>query len=138
MLDIYIAGGLVGVVVIVYLLYRMKLITKKTLPYVVLGLLAALGIGYFKLRRNNKANEQIKKLKEQIKEKQKVLEELKKKYALDKKKLHEMEAEFSRHIAASKKKIALIEAETKAEKERLMNMSDAEFFDEVMKPSSTG
>lgn len=138
MVDLYIAGGLVGIVVIVYLLSRMKFITKKSLPYVVLGLLAALGFGYFKLRKRNKAEEEIKKLKEQINEKEKILEELKKKYTLDKKKLHEMEAEFRRHIAASEKKIALIEAKTEAEKERIRKMSDAEFFDDVMKPSGTG
>ena len=103
MVDIYIAGGLVLIVIIVYLLSRMKLVTKKTLPYVVLGLLAALGFGYFKLRRMDSARKKIKEIKKEIDKRKEKVTALEKASEADKAKLKEIDAELDRKLAAHEK-----------------------------------
>jgi hypothetical protein len=130
MVDLYIAGGLVGIVVIVYLLSRMKFLTKKSLPYVVLGLLAALGFGYFKLRRMDSARKKIKKIKKEIDKRKEKVTALEKASEADKAKLKEIDAELDRKLAAHEKQSLMENAESKEEKERIKNLSDQELLNE--------
>jgi septal ring factor EnvC (AmiA/AmiB activator) len=130
MVDLYIAGGLVLIVIIVYLLSRLKLVTKKTLPYAVLGLLAALGFGYFKLRRMDSATKKIKEIKKEINKRKEKVAALENASEADKAKLKEIDAELDRKLTAHKKQSLMENVESKEEKERLKNLSDQELLKE--------
>lgn len=134
MVDLYIAGGLVGIVVIVYLLSRMKFLTKKSLPYVALGLLAALGFGYFKLRRMDSAKKKIKEIKKKIKDieenKLKPLEEKDKNLTHE---LNEIRTKLDDKLAAHEKQTLLDQAKTKEEFKRIEKLSGQELHNEAEK-----
>jgi uncharacterized protein YacL len=133
MVDLYIAGGLVGIVIITFLLARMKLLTRKTLPYIILALLAALGIGYFQVRRRDKAKERIKNLEKEIKARKDKIKHLEKENEVEEGKLKAIDAELDKKLAAHKKQSLLEEAKNKEERERLKNLSDPEILAEFNK-----
>ena len=93
MTDLIIALGLIGIVIVVFLLSRMKLLPKKTLPYIALALLAGLGIAYFKTRKDDNVKKEIERLKEDIKKREAKVEELKKADAINVEKLNTISGE---------------------------------------------
>jgi uncharacterized membrane protein len=50
-IDTYIALGLIGIIVVVFVVHRMGMLPKKSLPFVIGGLLALFGIHWFRESR---------------------------------------------------------------------------------------
>ncbi len=133
MTDIIIALGLIGIVIIVFLLSRMKLLPKKTLPYIALALAAGLGIAYFKARKDDNVKKEIERLKEDIKKREARVEELKKADAINVEKLKEISGEIDNKLAVHARETLKEKTELEAEKKRLENLTDMEVFEEYRK-----
>ena len=73
-----IALGLIGIAVIIFLISRMGLLPKKTLPFIAAALAGAFGVALFQGYRSRKIREKIKKLEEEIAMREKNLKEMKK------------------------------------------------------------
>lgn len=133
MTDLIIALGLIGIVIIVFLLSRMKLLPKKSLPYIALALLAGLGIAYFKARKDDKVKKEIERLKEDIKKREARIEDLKKEDAINVEKLKEISGEIDNKLATHERETLKEKAELEEEKKRLDNLTDMEVFEEYRK-----
>jgi uncharacterized protein HemX len=133
MTDLIIALGLIGIVIVVFLLSRMKLLPKKSLPYIALALLAGLGIAYFKARKDDKVKKEIERLKEDIKKREAKVEELKKADAINVEKLKEISGEIDNKLATHERETLKEKAELEEEKKRLDNLTDMEVFEEYRK-----
>lgn len=133
MTDLIIALGLIGIVVVVFLLSRMKLLPKKTLPYIALALAAGLGIAYFKARQQDKVKKEIERLKEEIKKREARVEELKKVDTINVEKLKEISGEIDNKLAVHERETLKEKAELEEEKKRLENLTDMEVFEEYRK-----
>ncbi|NIM18078.1 MAG: hypothetical protein GTO45_39390 [Candidatus Aminicenantes bacterium] len=129
MVDLYIALGLVVIVIIVYLLSRMKLLPKKSLLFVIGGLLGVLGLGLFNRLRRDSLVKELEKREKALKEREKKLEELKNRSEISEQKLNEMKAEFERQRAAYEKEILSLKAKSKEEKEKIDKLSGDELHD---------
>ncbi|MCK4765117.1 MAG: hypothetical protein KAW12_23160 [Candidatus Aminicenantes bacterium] len=127
---LYIVLGFLVIVVVVYLLIRLKLLPEKALRYVVSAIGVVAGIAFFKNRRGNKAKRAIKKTKQEIGEQKKKLDKAKERYEVGKQKLYVMETAFEQTRAANKEKMNSIDIETNAEKKRIDNLKDEEIFNE--------
>ncbi len=68
MTDLFIAVGLVAVVVVVYLIYRMGVLPKKSLPFVIGGLVGILGITIFRERRMKGLRQDLERREKRLKE----------------------------------------------------------------------
>lgn len=129
MVDLYIALGLVVIVIIVYLLSRMKLLPKKSLLFVIGALVGVFGLGIFnRLKRDNLVKE-LEKREKALKEREKKLGELKDQSDISEQKLREMKAEFERQRAAYEKEILRLKAKSKEEKEKIDKLSGDDLHD---------
>jgi len=133
MTDLIIALGLIGIVIVVFLLSRMKLLPKKTLPYIALALLAGLGIAYFKTRKDDNVKKEIERLKEDIKKREAKVEELKKADAINVEKLNTISGEIDNKLATHARETLKEKANLEEEKKRLENLTDMEVFEEYRK-----
>ncbi|MDQ1349965.1 MAG: hypothetical protein QG657_266 [Acidobacteriota bacterium] len=133
MTDLIIALGLIGIVIVVFLLSRMKLLPKKSLPYIALALLAGLGIAYFKARKDDKVKKEIERLKEDIKKREARIEDLKKEDAINVEKLKEISGEIDNKLATHERETLKEKAELEEEKKRLDSLTDMEVFEEYRK-----
>lgn len=133
MTDLVIALGLIGIVIVVFLLSRMKLLPKKSLPYIALALLAGLGIAYFKVRKDDKVKKEIERLKEDIKKREAKIEDLKKTDTINVEKLKEISGEIDNKLATHERETLKEKTELEEEKKRLDNLTDMEVFEEYRK-----
>jgi septal ring factor EnvC (AmiA/AmiB activator) len=131
--DLLIALGLVGIVVVTYLISRMGLLPKKSLPFVAAGLAAIFGIALFRKYRSDNLQKELKELEGELKKKEKRLEDLKQTYNVSNEKLQEMKSELVRHQSANEKEILLISEKNKKEKERIEGLSGNELHEEFLK-----
>lgn len=128
--DTIIALGLVGIVIVTFLIYRMGLLPKKSLPFVVGGLLAVFGIYMFRSAKRNGLKKELEKREKELREEEKKLAEMKANLNVSEEELAQAQVELDNQRAAVKKAMLLNEAENKAEKERIDNLSTEETFDE--------
>lgn len=129
-IDTYIALGMVGIVVIVFLISRMGILPKKSLPFVIAALALVFFGSILKSRRNNQLMKDLEELKKQIKERQKRLKELEDKYGASEQELNKVKAELDRQISAYEKTILDIKAKGEKEKERIDRLSGEELHSE--------
>ena len=127
--DTFIALGLIGIVIVTFLIYRMGLLPKKSLPFVVGGLLAVFGIYLFRSAKRNGLKKELEKRGKELQEEKK-LAEMKANLNVSEEELAQAQVELDNQRAAVKKAMLLNEAENKAEKERIDNLSTEETFDE--------
>jgi len=129
-LDIQIAVGLVVITLVVFLLSRIKILPKKSLPFIAAALLGAFGFSVFKQWRQRGLRKELREKEKQIKEKEKRLDELKAKADASEQELRRIQADLNKERAALQKEILIIEEKNKAEKERIENLPDDELFEE--------
>lgn len=67
-LDIAVALGLVALAVVVFLLARMEVLPRKSLPYVAAGLAGAFGIGIFNAWRRRAAKDDLARAEQAVKD----------------------------------------------------------------------
>ena len=131
--DLFIAFGLIGITIILFLIYRMHILPNKSLPYVAFALVGVFGFSIIKKWKSDKLKTELKNLEKELNKKEEKLKQLKKTYETSDKKLHEMEAELEHHRTAYKKQILFINAKNKEEKERIGSLEGKEVFDEFRK-----
>lgn len=131
-IDTYLAFGLVGIAIVVFLISQMGILPKKSLLFVVAALAGVLGITLFRKRRVNSLLKDLKSREDQLKKREGELTELKERYGASEQKLQEVKAELERQRAAYEKTIMQIKAENKKEKERIDNLSGDELHREFL------
>lgn len=129
--DLYIVFGLIGIVIVVFLVSRMGILPKKSLPYLGIALLGIFVIGLFRKMRTDGLKEKYKKAKADAEKTKKELEKMEKDYQISKKKRDEIIAEHEKRIAATGKHILMNEAENKARKREIEHLSGEELNKEV-------
>ncbi len=131
--DMVIAFGLIGIIIVVFLISRMGILPKKSLPFLIAALAAVFGIALFKRLRTDKLKDELKKREDELKKKEEKLKELKANYNVSEIKLQEMNADLERHRAAYEKELLDLKAENKKEKDRIDSLSGEELHDEFKK-----
>jgi uncharacterized membrane protein len=129
-IDTYIALGLIGIIIVVFLVYRMGLLPKKSLPFIVGGLLALFGIHLLRQSRKNALKKELEKLEKKLDKKEKELEGKKEELDVSEQELQEVQAEADKQRAAIKKELLLNETKEEKEKQRIEELSTVETFSE--------
>lgn len=132
-LDLLVAGGLIAIAAVLYILSRIRLLPKKSLPFVAGALLAVLGIGIWRAKRTDA-------LREELKRKQKELEALKKRADTLRDGSEEAEQELRAAIAEGERErealmrnILRNEQGTEVARERVDALPDDQLLDEFMR-----
>jgi len=128
--DLLVAFGLIGIVVIVFIVSQMGLLPKKSLPFVIGALLGAFGWTVWREKRISKLREDLKRREKALKEREKKAEELKKKYQIADEKLDELKSELERQRSAYEKEILLLKAKNAEYKKYIDSLSGDELHDE--------
>ena len=133
--DLIIGFGLIGIVIIVFLLYRMSILPKKSIPYVFGALAAIFGIAMFRRMRLNGLKKELEKREKKLKDQEDRLQELKTNYQATEKSLAKANDKLDRQKAAYKKTMLQIDAEEKEKLEEIDKLSGNELddaFDELL------
>jgi len=125
-IDTYIAFGLIGIVVIIFLFYRLKVLPKKSIPYVAGALLALFGIHILREWKARNLWRELEELKKTIKDKEKKLQELKEKYGASEQELRQAQAELDKLISSYEKTILQLKAENKELKDHIDELDGEE------------
>jgi hypothetical protein len=132
MIDLTIALGLIGIAVAMFLISRMGILPKKSLPYVAAALAGIFGISLFSKYRTDKLRQELEKREQELKKfEEEKLKPMAETYRVSTDTVHALEAEADRQRAAYLKAVRISEAKTKEEKERVEHLSMKELFDEV-------
>jgi hypothetical protein len=131
-IDTIIALGLIGIVIIIFIITRIGTLPKKSLPYIIAALAAAFGIYkiYNLIGSSKKAMGRIKELEKDIAVREKNIIELKKNLNLSDQKLQELLAELEQHKAAAERELLQMRADSKIEKERIDKLSGEDLHEE--------
>jgi septal ring factor EnvC (AmiA/AmiB activator) len=133
--DLIIGFGLIGIVIIVFLLYRMSILPKKSIPYVFGALAAIFGIAMFRRMRINGLKKELEERENKLKDQEARLQELKKNYQATEESLAKAKDELERQKAAYKKTMLQIDAEKRERLEEIETLSGDELddaFDELL------
>lgn len=128
-MDLIIALGLVGIVVVVFIISQMGILPKKTLPYVIGALAGLLGITLFREWRTKGLTKKIAEQEKILNEKEEKLKELKEKYMASDRELQKAKEDLEKQIAAYKKMLLQLQAETREEKEKIDQLAGEELDD---------
>lgn len=131
--DLLIAFGLIGIIIMLYLIYRLQILPKKSLPYLAATLAGVFGFAFFKKWRSDKLNGELKELEKELKKKEEKLKEIKNTYEVSDREMKKFEAELDQHRKAYEKEILLIRAEKKGKKEEIERLSGDDLHDTFRK-----
>lgn len=129
--DLYIAYGIIGIVLIAFILSRMGVLPKKTLPFIIGALAAVFGLSLFQQRRLRSLRKDLEQREKVLKEKEEKLKELQNGYQASEQQLAQVKAELAILKAAYEKALLQIEFENNKEKERIDKLSGDELLAEV-------
>jgi len=129
-IDTYIAFGLIGIVIVIFLLNRLGVLPKKSIPYVAGAMLALFGIHIFREWRSNKLRGDIEELEKQIKEKEKNLKKLKEKYGVSDQELQKVTAELERLKSSYEQTILQLKEKNKELKQRIDGLTGEDLHNE--------
>lgn len=131
--DLVIAGGLVLIAIVVFLLSRMNLLPKKSLPIVAGALVGAFGIVIWRQRRIQIMRDRLKELEKELKTREDKVKELRAGSLASETELRKAQAELSAQRAALQQSILQVDARTKAERERIDRLDTNEVADEFVR-----
>lgn len=136
--GILIALGALAIVVVLFLLWRMGILTKKTVP-IVGGVLAAIfGAVILRERGQARRRRELAAKEKQLREREKRLKELRESAAVSDAELDAARAELDREREEHARETLRIEAETEEEKARIDELSGDEVFDEFRRAFGSG
>lgn len=128
--DLVIAFGLIGIILVLFLISRMGILPKKSLPYVAIALAGIFGFAIFRNKQKSDLQKQLDELEKQLKEQKNNAEKIKNELGV---KEEQLDKALSNHVkteAAVKKNIMILDAKNTEEKERIESLSDEEAFSE--------
>ncbi len=132
-MDLYIAFGLIVIVVIVLLISKMGILPKKSLPYLIAGLLGIFGVSILKRKRIKRLDEDLQRKEKQLKDEEDKLERFKKDYDASEKELQKVKAELQAAREAHEKEILMLMAENKKAKNRIDKLYGRELDREFLR-----
>lgn len=131
--ELAIALGVLVVVVVLFVLWRMGFLTKKTLP-IVGGVLAAAGTAaVVRAKKRDRLKGEIAAKERELAEREKRLEELNRNAQLSEGELAEAKADLERQREDHRKEMLRIDAETAEEKQRIDSLSSDELANEFQR-----
>lgn len=125
-MDMVIAFGLIGIAIVTYLIYRLRILPNRHLPFVAAALAGIFGIAILKKMRQAKLSEELKKLEEAAERQTDKARDLKETAEAEEQVASEYRAKLERRRDALKEEMLLIEAEHRRERERINNMTKTE------------
>jgi len=131
--DLVIAGGLVLIAIVVFLLSRMGLLPKKSIPIVAGALLGAFGIVIWRQRRTQIMRARLEELEKELKIREDKVKNLRAGSLASETELRKAQAELSAQRAALQQSILQVDASTKAERERIDRLDTNEVADEFVR-----
>jgi septal ring factor EnvC (AmiA/AmiB activator) len=135
-IDILIAFGLIIIVIFIFIVYRIGILPKKSLPYVFGALAAVFGISIFRQARLRGLREDLKKKENELQAQEAQLEELKRNYEINQEQLDAVRYQLEQQKAAYKKMMLKIDAEKTERHNEIENLSGEELdaaFDDLLK-----
>ena len=117
--DLLVAIGLVAIALIVFFLYQIGLLPKKSIPLVVGALLGGLGIVIFRERRQQALKGQLKDVQDRIKQRQKQIDQLKTQYQLTDADVAKQRAQLQEQATALQKEILTLQANNAQERKEI-------------------
>lgn len=131
--ELVIALGILVVVVVLFVLWRMGFLNRKTLP-IVGGVLAGIGaVAVVREKKRGRLEAEIEAKERELAGREKRLEELKKNAELSEVELAEAQADLERQRQEHRREILRIDAETAEEKERIAALSSDELVNEFQR-----
>jgi len=131
--DLLIALMLIIIVVILYMLARMKVLPRKSLPWVGLALLGVFGISWWKNICARKAREELEQEEANLRRLEKETEDIKEKLDVADMDLEASKAKLASQIEEAKRQILESEKRRAEEKKRIAALSGDELQDEFLK-----
>lgn len=124
--DLFVAIGLVAIALIVFFLYSIGLLPKKSVPIVVGALLGGLGIVIFRERRQRALKGELKKVQDRIKERDTQIDQLKEKYQLTNQDVALQRAQLQEQATALQKEILTLQADNAAQRAEIDQLTPAQ------------
>ncbi len=127
--DLYIAGGLVVIAIVVFFLTQIGLLPKKSIPIVAGALLGGLGLVIFRAARQRALEAQLKQVKDEVDRRDKQLTEMQKQYGLKEQEVAAERARLQDQIVARQKEILTLQAQDAARRAQIDQMTPAQVRD---------
>jgi nitrate reductase NapE component len=131
--DLVIAGGLVLIAIVVFLLSRMGLLPKKSIPIVAGALVGAFGIVIWRQRRTQIMRARLEELEKELKIREGKVKQLRDGSLASETELRKAQAELSAQRTALQQSILQVDARTKEERERIDRLDTNEVADEFVR-----
>ncbi len=124
--DLYIAGGLVVIALVVFFLTQIGLLPRKSIPIVAGALLGGLGIVIFRAARQRALEAQLKQVKKEVDDRDKRLTQMQQQYGLKEQEVAEERGRLEDQITARQKEILALQAQDAARKQQVDQMTPAQ------------
>lgn len=131
-LDLWIAGGLIGLIATILVVTKIGKLPKKTLPFIIGGALGILGLTIYREKRLSALHKELKAMEDRIKEREKRLKELKDKYQASEEDLTRVRAELQKQRQAYESAMLKIKQETQEAQDRIDNLSGEDLHHEFL------
>jgi septal ring factor EnvC (AmiA/AmiB activator) len=134
--DLIIALGLIGIVIIIFIVYRLGVLPKKSIPFILAAVAAVCGWSWFQNYRLRSLKKELEKREEDLRIQEQRLEELKKNFEITEEQLQTAQHELDQQRSAYKKVMLKIDAEKTKGIEEIENLSGDELdaaFDDLLK-----
>jgi Skp family chaperone for outer membrane proteins len=131
--DLMIAALLALVVIAVFLLTRMKLLPSKSIPYVLGGGLALIGVAVARKYLADHLNEKLKQREKELKQREKDIDRLRQSSQASETELRRRQAELEAQREAFQRNILELRAAEQAEVKRVQEMDREKLNEEFMK-----
>jgi len=136
--DLIIALGLVGIVVVTFLISKIGILPKKSLPFVAAGLAAIFGIVLFRESRIKGLRKDLEEREKRLREQEERLKVLKEKSGASEQELNKALADLEKQKRAYERSILEIKAENAEEKKRIDELPDDDVFKEFRQAFGQG
>jgi hypothetical protein len=133
LLDLYVAFGLLFVVIVVFIASRVGVVPKKSIPIVLGAVAGVLGLRLLKAWQGRALDGQIKELKDRIAKRDIDLKTLEAKSEVSHQQLAATRAALDQQLSAAQKQRLALEAADTAEADRIAGLSTDATIDEFQK-----
>ncbi len=124
--DLYIAGGLVVIAIIVFFLTQIGLLPRKSIPIVAGALLGGLGLVIFRAARQRALEAQLKQVKDEVGRRDKQLTDMQAQYGLKEQEVAAERARLQDQITARQKEILTLQAQDAQRRQDIDQMTPAQ------------
>ncbi len=124
--DLYIAGGLVVIAIIVFFLTQIGLLPRKSIPIVAGALLGGLGLVIFRAARQRALEAQLKQVKDEVDRRDKQLTDMQAQYGLKEKEVAAERARLQDQITARQTEVLTLQAQDTQRRQDIDQMTPAQ------------